>query len=304
MKSRKETYYGGYFWLTLVSFLVPLVVAYSLYDSMNTQEQYLVSTDASGVDHGIWDLLLKRYVADGKVDYAGMSQDPWLAVYIRQLGQADPEKLANDEERLALLLNAYNAFTIDGVISHKVQESVMNVSIDKRGFFDIKEHILAGQTVSLNQLENELIRKPFGDPRIHTALVCAAIGCPSIRREAYDGSGLDRQLNDQSKRFANNPRHVSFDDSEHVLRLNAILDWYAEDWDASGGVAAWLIEYVDDEVLKQRLSQARDGLVGVEFNRYDWTVNSQMDLSWEAGRGASSGAAPSSEFGSGSIPNG
>lgn len=298
-------YYGPFFWLSLTTFFVPFVVAFAIFQAISSHEEYVMQPDASGVDHGIWDMLLKRHVSSGKVDYVGMSNDPWFPIYVKQIGQAEPENLGSDAQRLALLLNAYNALTIDGVIHHKVQDSVLDIENEGVGFFDLNEHIFAGQTVSLNEIENELIRKPFQDPRIHTALVCAALGCPSIRREAYVGEKLVAQLDDQTSQFANDPKHVSYDPETGTFRFNSILSWYEVDWQGAGGVPAWLERFVEDETMQTRLAQATLGQLPIEYNEYDWTVNSQTKLTWEAGQGApGGGGAKASEFGSGSVPNG
>lgn len=297
MNSKSAAYYGPFFWLALVSFCVPLVVAAKAFNEVRLTTKPTPNPDASGVDHDLWDYLLKQYVTSGLVDYDAMKRDYLFATYLRQLSGAEPSKLATDQERLAFLCNAYNAMVVDGVISHKVNQSVMDVDVNGTGFFDLKEHLLAGETVSLNEIEHRKIREVFQDPRIHVALVCAAKSCPAIRGEAYVGSRLNRQLDDQSKQFANQTKYVHFDIATNALQLSALLNWYGDDWNAVGGYLPWLKGLVADESLREQIELAEDGQVPVEFLPYDWQLNSQ-----EAP--ANRVSERTQEFGSGTIPNG
>ena len=162
--SNGTKYYGGFFWVAAVSFIVPLFVGWQAFQNLQPTHKPTPTPDKSGVDHNVWDYLLKSYVADGLVDYDGMKKDYLFYEYLRELGTCDPQLLDTEDERLALACNAYNAFVVNGVISHKIYDSV-----DGRGFFDLKEHVFAGQTISLNDLEQEMIRPTFKEPRIHVA---------------------------------------------------------------------------------------------------------------------------------------
>lgn len=160
-------------------------------------------------------------------------------------------------------------------------------------------HNLAGRTLSLNQLEHQLIRPQFRDPRIHVALVCAARSCPGLRPEAYTAEQLEIQLEDQSIQFANNSDYVDYDAEENTLRLSPILDWYQEDWEPQGGYLSWLANRVKDDRLHRLLQRAAAGEVKVSFLDYDWSLNTQQSASSQGKQ--KSGQA---EFGSGTIPNG
>lgn len=163
-------------------------------------------------------------------------------------------------------------------------------------FFRLKEHLFANETISLDQLEQEMIRPVFNEPRIHVALVCAAKSCPSIRAEAYVAERIEAQLQDQAKQFANNRTYVDFDTTTGKVKLSPILSWYSVDWEAQGGYLNWLQTLVEDPNLKSQLAEAVAGTVQVKFNTYDWALNSQA-----GGRGAA--AAGGGGFGSGSVPN-
>ncbi len=301
MANPKE-YYGGFFWLAAVSLIVPLFVGYKAFDKVRPTVRPKLNPDVSGVSNGVWDYLLKQYVENGLVDYKGLKKDYLFAEYLKELGAAQPEKLPSDQHRLALMCNAYNAFVINGVISHKIPPNVNEFSSNEVGFFDIKEHIFAGRTISLNELEHGTIRPTFKEPRIHVALVCAARSCPAIRAEAYTGEQLEQQLQDQSLLFANNEKYVRLIKDEKRIELSPILSWYGQDWDEqypNGGALQWLTTLVESESLKAAIQKAidSDSEIKIGYATYDWALNSQSDPGKSKGGGKTSG------FGSGSIPD-
>lgn len=294
--SKGSNYYGGFFWVAAISFIVPLFVGFKAFENLKPTTKPTPVVDASGVDHGVWDYLLKSYVSNGLVDYDGMKKDYLFREYVKQLGSCDPEALQTEDDKLALACNAYNAFVINGVISHKIHDTV-----DGRGFFDFKEHIYAGKTVSLNDIEHKMIRTVFNEPRIHVALVCAARSCPAIRGEAYVGSRVREQLQDQSQQFSDNPTYATYDAEANHLKLSAILDWYGDDWNAQypkGGYFAWLGGLSNDQAVRnaaQKIASGdftkvwddeleanrifSNGKIVASFSEYDWTLNSQADPS-------------------------
>jgi hypothetical protein len=135
-------------------------------------------------DHSMFDTLLGAYVdADGFVDYAGLLGDAArLDAYLDQLAAAPFDALGRDE-KLALLINAYNAFTLRLILDHYPVASIQDIPAPER--WDAVRWRVGPHTWSLNQIEHEEIRPKFVEPRIHFALVCAAVGCPPLRAEAY-----------------------------------------------------------------------------------------------------------------------
>ncbi|MEE2641391.1 MAG: DUF547 domain-containing protein [Planctomycetota bacterium] len=289
------SHYGIYFWLTIVTFVVPFFVAYRAFEKIAPTTKPVPQPDASGVDHNLWDYLLKSYVENGLIDYEGIKRDYLFKIYLQQLGAANFDTLANDDEKLALHCNAYNAFVINGVINHRISDSVTDFSHNNLGFFDQKEHLLGNRTLSLNELEHQIIRPTYREPRIHMALVCAARSCPAIRAEAYMGDRVRKQLEDQARLFANNTRHVRLDPSGKRIQVNSILKWYGEDWKTAGGYLNWIAQRVESPLLKAKLLEAAEKKIEVSFLKYDWSLN---------GQGPHSSYQPQkSEAGSGSIPN-
>ena len=298
--SKGSNYYGGFFWVSVISFIVPLFVGYKAFENLKPTTKPIPVVDASGVDNGVWDYLLKSYVTTGLVDYDGMKKDYLFREYVKQLGSCNPDALKTEDDKLALSCNAYNAFVINGVISHKIYDTVDGYEVDGTKFFDLKEHIFAGKTISLNDLEHGMIRPTFKEPRIHVGLVCAARSCPAIRAEAYVGSRVREQLQDQSEQFANNPTYVNYDKESNQLKLSAILDWYGDDWNAqnpNGSYFAWISKLSNDSVVKEAAARIASSQIKKEWNeelegneikldggevvasfiRYNWELNSQAD---------------------------
>lgn len=337
MATQEPNYYGRFFWISVTSFVVPLFVAYAAFTRLAPTTKPTPMPDVSGVDHKLWDYLLRTYVENGLVDYEGISKDYLFTTYLRQIAGAQPDRLATRDEKLALHCNAYNALVIYGVINHRIHRNEKNVlnftprdaaarlkelnaEIEalKRSpqsdadeisrlvkqadrlraesqFFRLKEHVFANRTISLDELEQDMIRPVFNEPRIHVALVCAARSCPAIRGEAYVGGRLEEQLQDQARLFANDSRYVSIE-KNGSLGLSPILKWYAEDWDVHGGYLKWLRGLVTDDTIATKLDAAAENPAVVKFNDYDWTLNAR---SGSAGGTSSTGGG----FGSGSVPN-
>ena len=162
------------------------------------QEAYQNQSGGPTFDHSAFDALLRRHVdPDGWVDYEGFRSDAAsLDAYIASIGTAPFADLGRDE-KLALLINAYNAFMLRLILDHYPIKSIKDIPSAKR--WDAKRWRLGSMTLSLNQMEHEQIRPKFAEPRVHFALVCAAIGCPKLRNEAYQAQRIEAQLKDQTR---------------------------------------------------------------------------------------------------------
>lgn len=206
--------------------------------------------------------LLQAHVQPGGwVDYAALAgQRRILDAYVQSLADAELDAL-DDADRLATLINAYNAFTLVLILDHWQDgklASIMDIPDDRR--WDHARWALGGKTLSLNQIEHEIIRKQFNEPRIHWALVCAAYSCPPLRPEAYVGDRLDAQLADQERLvlLTDDPRFVRREPGTlHVTRL---FEWYGDDF------GDWR-DYVLARV------KPRSSMLAFKFLDYDWRLN-------------------------------
>lgn len=234
------------------------------------QEAYADAVDGAAFDHALFDALLKKYVTDqGLVDYDALAGEAsQLDEYIARIGRFDIDTLGRNE-RLALLINAYNAMTLRLVLDYMPVESIKNIPAAKR--WDARRWTIDGETYSLNQIEHELIRPKFAEPRVHFALVCAAIGCPPLRREAYTGDRLESQLADQARIVHTNERWFRLDVDRGDLYLTALYDWYGNDFrQVASSVTAYAAQFSPE--LVGLINAGRE--VKVRFLDYDWSLNS------------------------------
>jgi hypothetical protein len=233
----------------------------------------LVSGDEASFDHSRLDRLLRRHVsASGGVDYRALRDErKELDLYIESLASAPLDELGRDE-KLALLVNAYNAFTLRLVVEHYPIESIQDIPPPKR-WDDVRWRVV-GKTLSLNQLEHEEIRPKFREPRVHFALVCAAIGCPPLRSEAYTGERLERQLEDQTRRAHADERWFRLEPGGESVRLTRLYEWYAGDFEQAAGSVLDFAGRYSPELAKLLGAQMRPRVQWIE---YDWRLNEMVN---------------------------
>lgn len=207
---------------------------------------------------------LQKYVdAAGNVNYAAIKKQPAELNSLLQTVRGFDAKTASAAERKAFYLNAYNLVVIGAVVEKYPLASVMKVP----GFFDKRKFAVAGEQLTLNELETNKLREPYNDPRIHFALVCAAKGCPRLSREAYAPATLDAQLTAQAQRVLTAPSFIRPDAGGKKVLVSELFKWYAADFKASGQP---LIAY-----LNQYRSQPIPPTYTVEYYPYDWALNAQ-----------------------------
>ena len=228
------------------------------------------------VDHGPWDALLKKHVADGKVDYAGVRADQAkLDAYLDALGKADPSKLSK-AKRYAFWINAYNAFTFKGVLDKLPADKAKwgGFSVTKvPGFWKKIKYTVAGKQLTLDDMEHKVLRPVFKDARVHFAIVCASIGCPALRSEAFVASKLEAQLDEQTALFCKDASKLKIDAEKMTIAINPIFKWFGQDFvDDAGSVPKFLARHVADKALAEKLQTAK---WKISFVEYDWGLNAK-----------------------------
>jgi len=232
-------------------------------------------TSMKKVDHTPFDQMLKEYVNDrGMVDYRGWnasaSAKKKLDAYINSLSRSTSAG-ANKNDQLAFWINAYNAITIKGILREYPTSSIRNHTAKLWGYNIWKNLKLrfAGKQLSLEDIEHELLRK-MREPRIHFAIVCASIGCPKLRNEAYVPEKLDAQLTDNAKAFFADRDKFRFSGSR--FEVSPILKWFAEDF---GDGQSQQLKTIRPYLPAKAQKAVDSGSVRISYLSYDWGLNDQ-----------------------------
>ena len=232
------------------------------------------------MDHGAFDQLLHAHVANGMVDYDAFAKSPDFARYLKRLADTDPATLGRNEQ-LALWINAYNAYTIQLINKHGERGSIRNINktfgIKAYGPWKEKLAVVGGHAYGLDEIEQDIVRKRYQEPRIHFALVCAAMGCPPLRSEAYVGSRLGAQLDDQARTFLlQSPTKNRVDVAARTVYLSPIFVEFRDYIQDFGGSNASVGKFI---ARFHPAGPAKDLLLSGDFKtvvtNYDWTLNSQ-----------------------------
>ena len=239
--------------------------------SVELREAYKNHPEGPRFDDAILDELLHQHVDEhGWVDYERLRQDLGkLDQYIDAVSKAPFDDMGRDQ-KLALLINAYNAFTLRLILEHENIGSIKEIPASQR--WNAVRWQVGPYTWSLGQIEHEQIRPKFKEPRIHFALVCAASDCPKLRNEAYVAERIDEQLEDQTLYVHQHGRWFQFESRSGVVNLTALYQWYATDFEQVAGSALnFAARYVP--ALRARLDSGEPLLV--KWIDYDWRLNSQ-----------------------------
>jgi len=220
------------------------------------------------VDHALYADLLNRHLHNGWVDYSGFQKDEALLDrYLQQLAGVDLQSLPADEQ-FAFYANAYNAWTIKLILSRYPEiNSIKDLGSLFKSPWKRKLARIDGRLLTLDQIEHDILRKQFGDPRVHFAVNCASKGCPPLQAEPFTGSQLNDQLNRAAQAFINDP---SFNRLEgDTLWVSKIFDWFSADFE--NDVIGYFIKFAG-QPLKDRL-QADRSRIRVKYLGYDWSLN-------------------------------
>jgi hypothetical protein len=223
----------------------------------------------AGFSYAALDTVLARHVRAGRVDYGALSRDRApLQRFLASARDARPEAWRRDDQ-IAFWVNVYNARVLDGVLRHPGLKSVLDVGktlgVPTLGFFREK-FVVAGRELALNEIEHDILRKGFREPRVHFVLNCASASCPALPARALSGAALDAELDSAASAFLlDRSKNQVARDSE--LRLSAIFQWYRGDFEAAAGSLQAFIQRHWNEPGAIR-PDAR-----IRFLDYDWSIN-------------------------------
>lgn len=228
------------------------------------------------VDHRVWTAFLNRYVMqDGqgvnRVAYGQVTQADRARLngYLDELQAVNPAHLTRDQQ-LAYWINLYNALTVDVILDNYPVASIRDITDGPLSFgpWDRPLVHVAGETLTLNDIEHRIIRPNFNEPRIHYALNCAAVGCPNLMDRAWQAEALERDFAAAEHAYVNDPRGVRFDD-RGGLTLSKIYIWFREDFGPNEKAVLAQIETAAEPDLKARLQNTSR----VRAYTYDWALN-------------------------------
>lgn len=230
----------------------------------------LGAAGTSPPSHQPWNELLQQHVhANGNVDYKGFIKDKAkLQRYLNLLSNNPPDKKTwSEAEQLAYWINAYNAFTVKLIIDNYPVKSITDLhprlyvpgmnTVWHKKFFKI-----GSKEASLDEIEHQILRKQFNEPRIHFAINCASVSCPPLRNEAYTAAKLDKQLDEQARQYINNPAHNKITPNKIVV--SQIFNWFKEDFTKKGSLIDYLNKY-----SKTRINPGAE----IDHMKYDWSLN-------------------------------
>jgi hypothetical protein len=256
-----------------------------------------VSAQAFDHSHAAFTALLKKHVVaiDGgkatQVHYAALQRDrAELKTYLTQLSGVSESQFNTwpRAERMAFLINAYNAFTLELMVANYPVKSIKDIGGTFDNRWKRKFIRLLGNDVSLDWIEHDTLRKPgaYDDVRVHYAVNCASIGCPALRAEAFVAARLDAQLEEQAVRFLSDRSRNRWRNDR--LEVSMIYRWFRDDWErvttgfdgkspATKSREAYFARYAhllaDNVAEQQKIATANPSAVNITHLDYDWSIN-------------------------------
>ncbi|MEM1171644.1 MAG: DUF547 domain-containing protein [Cyanobacteria bacterium P01_H01_bin.35] len=258
-------------------------------NSINTAEQtqqIQVSTaSAQPFNYQTYNSILRKYVnPQGLVDYKKLKENrQQLDDFNAAIGAVSPSTYNSwtDSEKIAFLINAYNSLTLESIIDNYPTKSIRRIP----GVWKIRKFDVAGEKMTLDHIEHQVLRKEFNEPGIHVALVCAAISCPQLRREAYTSKQLEKQLDDQAKNFLGNSQGFRIDSQNNAVYFSSIFKWFGQDFEKTYGqnenidglnkTETSIVNYARQYVNSDAQKFLANGGYKVKYSNYDWSLNVQ-----------------------------
>ena len=238
-------------------------------------------------DHSAWDNFLKQYVnEDGEVDYAGIKKDPTLLnQYVEQVAKISSWDFGNEwprEEKMALLINIYNAQIVKAIVDAYPVKSIQKIP----GIWELEFFKVAGRAMSLNRLQKRDLVGAFQDEKIHTVLACGGKSCPKLRRDAFVGPKVEGQIFLAARDFVADNERNTIDPASKKVELSRLFKWYSQDFVLDFGqwedesekelradevpVIAFMSYYLEEG---DKIRFLEEGKYKVKYKEFDWNLN-------------------------------
>ncbi|WP_405371126.1 DUF547 domain-containing protein [Nonlabens sp. Asnod2-A12] len=207
--------------------------------------------------HNKLDSFLGKHVKSGKVDYSAIHADRSELDQLVSLSQEIRVKTSSASDFQAFWINAYNLHVIKGLVDNYPISS----PLDKSGFFDKTKYSIAGENITLNDIENKMLRAKFKDARFHFVLVCGAVGCPPLISKAYLPATLNAQLEQQTKLAINNDKFIK---PGKKVAVSQIFEWYKADFEQDGKTLDFINKYRKEPFAAK---------TKITYYPYNWKIN-------------------------------
>lgn len=241
---------------------------------------------AQGIDYALYDDVLSTYVDEaGSVNYADLQQSRQaLDTFNNGLATVDDATLSgwSETEQIAFWINAYNSLTLKSIIDQTpLKPSIKDIT----GVWRLRKHPINQTEKTLDSIEHDVLRVDFDEPRLHAAIVCAAISCPPLRNEAFTGESLDTQLDEQVRQWLARPDGLKIDQAAGEVTVSKIFNWFGGDWIPSYGVDSGftgseeeqaVLNFISNYVSEEDRAYLAAGDYQIRYFDYDWSLNKQQ----------------------------
>jgi hypothetical protein len=228
------------------------------------------------IDLDLYDQLLEKHtravpdIVGTRVDYRSLEKAKDWKRLAAQVRGAKPSQLTRDE-KLAFWINAYNILTIDLILKHYPIDGIKEIGSFFSPVWDIDVATIEGRTVSLGEIEHEILRK-MDEPRVHSAIVCASVSCPPLARTPFHPDKVDAELSAAMRAWlANREKGIAIDRKNRVVHLSKIFDWFEDDFAPRGGVLNAITPYLEPADAKWIRTEGQNA--SIQYFPYDWSLN-------------------------------
>ena len=212
----------------------------------------------------IFDSLLQKNVdKTGRVDYQSLkNNETLLDNYLAYIQNNEPTKDWSSNKKKAFWINTYNAYTIKIILNNYPLKSIRDIKIDGKTAWKIPFVKVGQKRYTLDQIEHEILRKKFNDPRIHVGINCASVSCPRLWNFAFTEDNIAYSLDNLMKVFINDTTRNKI--SKNNLELSEIFNWFSKDFMKNGTIISYLNTYAAIKISEK---------ASIKYLTYDWSLN-------------------------------